>query len=184
MTKAQIFEHLYGMGMNVQEASQVYQKVVEHVMTGITFKVWQFREMRSTKIPHSYAAMTNLMAELKDRHYDVEYDANHMKVVYIAHPVAGDQEGNFADLRRIVANLNRIHDNIVPFVPYYADTVSLDDNHPGDRARGIKNGIFIMGSGVVDEMWLTGNFMSPGMEAERMLAEQLGIPVIDKIGKL
>lgn len=172
------------MGMNVQEASQVYQKVVEHVMTGITFKVWQFREMRSTKIPHSYAAMTNLMAELKDRHYDIEYDANHMKVVYIAHPISGDIDRNLADIRRIVANLNRVHDNLIPFVPYYVDCVSLDDNHPGDRARGIKNDTFILGSGVVDEVWLTGNYLSPGMEAERMLAEQLGIPVIDKIGKL
>jgi hypothetical protein len=184
MTKAEIFQYFFAMGMNAQEAQQAYHKVVEHVMTGVTFKVWQFREMQSDKFKSSYAAINHLLTQLKDRHYDVEFDANHMKVVYIAHPIGGEVDRNLADLRRIVANLNRIHKDLIPFVPYYSDVVSLDDAHPGDRDRGIKNGQFILASGVVDELWLTGSHISAGMEYEKFAAERLGIPVIDKIGKL
>lgn len=107
-----------------------------------------------------------------------------MRIVYIAHPIGGDVENNLADLRRIIRKINLEQPVVVPFVPYYADIVSLDDNVPLERERGIKNDIAILESGIVDEVWLTGERISSGMAAEKIKAEQLGIPVYDFIKKL
>lgn len=107
-----------------------------------------------------------------------------MKIVYIAHPISGDIEGNLADLRRIVRKINLEFPDVVPFVPYYADIVSLDDIIPEERERGIKNDIAILKSGCVAKVWLTGERISNGMAAEKDLASEIGIPVYDFINKL
>lgn len=107
-----------------------------------------------------------------------------MKIVYIAHRISGDIEANLADLRRIIRRINTESPTIVPFCPYYADVVSLDDNVPAERDRGIANDTAIIRSGMVQEMWLTGDKLSRGMKAEKELAEELGIPVHDFIGLL
>ena len=111
-----------------------------------------------------------------------------MKIVYIAHPIgAPTKEGiekNLTDLRRIVRYINLRYRDVVPFVPYYADIVSMDDNVLAERERGIKNDIAILESGIVDELWLTGDRISNGMIAERSIAYIKSIPVIDMIGKL
>lgn len=107
-----------------------------------------------------------------------------MKIVYIAHAISGDIEGNLADLRRIVRKINIEHADVVPLVPYYSDVVSLDDTIPAERERGIKNDIEIINSGLIEEMWLTGNRLSNGMYHEMELAKSLNIPVIDLVGKL
>jgi len=107
-----------------------------------------------------------------------------MKIVYIAHPISGDIEGNLADIRRIVRKINMAHKDVVPFVPYYADIVSLDDTVPEERERGIANDTAVLRSGCVNEVWLTGNRISTGMQAEKQLAELLQIPVISKLNLL
>lgn len=107
-----------------------------------------------------------------------------MKIVYIAHPISGDIEVNLADLRRIVRKINLDHPEVVPFVPYYADVVSLDDNKPDERARGIKNDMEILSRGIPDELWLTGEKVSFGMSIERQTALSHGIPVVDKTNLL
>lgn len=104
-----------------------------------------------------------------------------MKICYVAHPIGGDIEKNLADLRRIVRKINIERPDVVPFVPYYADVVSLDDDVPEERARGIQNDIAVLRSGIVQELWLAGERISAGMAAERELAMELGIPVIDLI---
>lgn len=106
-----------------------------------------------------------------------------MKIVYIAHPIGGDVANNLADLRRIIRKINLETPNIVPFCPYYADVVSLDDNNPEERERGLRNDIALIKSGVVHEMWLTGKHVSAGMDMEKDLAMYLGIPVIDLTNK-
>jgi len=107
-----------------------------------------------------------------------------MKICYIAHPISGDLEKNLADIRRIVRKINLTLDHIVPFVPYYADCVSMVDSLPNERERGIRNDIYLLSSGFVNELWLTGDVLSSGMRAEMELAGGLGIEVIDLIGKL
>jgi hypothetical protein len=107
-----------------------------------------------------------------------------MKICYIAHPIGGDIENNLSDLRRIIRHINLQYPEIVPFCPYYADIVSLDDNVHSERMRGIANDVTILRSGIVQEIWLTGSRISTGMQHEKELAETLGIPVVDKIGLL
>lgn len=107
-----------------------------------------------------------------------------MKIVYIAHPIGGDVEANLADLRRIIRMINIENLDVVPFAPYYADVVSLDEENTFERSRGIKNDKALFERGFIDEVWLTGPRLSTGMQAEKELAEWLGIPIIDKIGKL
>jgi hypothetical protein len=107
-----------------------------------------------------------------------------MKIVYLAHPISGDVEANLEDLRRIVRNINLEHPDIVPFVPYYADIVSLNDNDPDERSRGIRNDFEIIDRGIPDELWLTGTKISFGMALEKDSAEKKGIPVVDMLNKL
>lgn len=107
-----------------------------------------------------------------------------MKIVYIAHPISGDVQKNLADIRRIVRKINLEQPEIVPFVPYYADCVSMDDRLPEERARGIANDAEILERKIPDELWLTGDKISFGMSMEKLTAEKLGIPVIDLIGKI
>jgi len=104
------------------------------------------------------------------------------KIVYIAHPIGGDVQANLADLRRILRKLNLAHDNIVPFCPYYADVVSLDDSVPEERARGLLNDHALFAAGFIDEVWLTGDRISEGMQKEKELAILRGIPVYNYIG--
>jgi hypothetical protein len=111
-----------------------------------------------------------------------------MIIAYIAHPVgainaATHQEAfgqvyqNLLKIRRIVRQINLTEPDVVPFVPYYADLVSMSDWIPAERERGIKNDIAILKSGCVNEVRLYGNRISDGMLAEINLADALGIPV-------
>lgn len=107
-----------------------------------------------------------------------------MKIIYIAHPISGDINENLADLRRIIRRMNLEYPDVVPFCPYYADIVSLDDNVPEERERGRRNDTAVLKSGMVNEVWLTGTRISFGMQAEAELATVMGIPVIDKTNQL
>lgn len=107
-----------------------------------------------------------------------------MKICYIAHPIGGNIEENLADLRRIIRRINLEYPDVVPFCPYYADVVSMNDHIQSERDRGMQNDFEIITRGVPDELWLTGTHVSSGMEAEKVLAETMDIPVINKIGQL
>lgn len=109
-------------------------------------------------------------------------------IAYIAHCIGATAdstiEENLADLRRIVRHINLTMSTVLPFVPYYVDVVSLDETNPVERERGISNNMAILRSGVVQELWLTGPRLSPGMRAERQLALDMKIPIMDYIGRI
>jgi hypothetical protein len=107
-----------------------------------------------------------------------------MKICYIAHPIGGDVEGNLRDLRRIIRKINLEFPDVVPFCPYYADVVSLDDSILRERGGGLRNDIEIIERKIPHEIWLTGLKISKGMRLEIMVAKKAGIPVINKIGVL
>lgn len=101
------------------------------------------------------------------------------RIAYIAHPIGGDVEDNLKSLRRVIYNINKYEKDTVPFCPYYADVVSLDDNDPLQRARGIENDMAILKRpGMVDELRLYGERISDGMKDEIMVAVNMGIPVV------
>lgn len=100
-----------------------------------------------------------------------------MKVVYIAHPVAGDKRTNIRKIVDLVRGINLLSDDIVPSVPYLADLFALDDKSPMERERGIKNSIAVLTAGHISELWLFGPEISSGMRLEIEAALTYGIPV-------
>lgn len=98
-----------------------------------------------------------------------------MKVVYIAHPIGGDVEGNLAKIRSIVRWVNLKEKDTIPFVPYYSDVASLDDENPTERAKGFKNNLHLIQ--YCDELRLYGNKISKGMIVEIERAKELQIPI-------
>jgi hypothetical protein len=107
-----------------------------------------------------------------------------MKIVYIAHPISGDIIGNLEKIRQIVRRINIECRDTVPFAPYWLDCHAMDDMILEERLRGIQNDHEYFHRRVMDEVWLCGDRISTGMQAEKELAEQLGIPVINKVGQL
>ena len=103
-----------------------------------------------------------------------------MVIAYIAHPISGDVDGNLKKIREIVRHINLTEPDVVPFVPYYADIVSMDDSVPEERARGIQNDMAILLSGMVSELRLYGDRISAGMKAEIEIAKGMKIPIVVK----
>lgn len=99
-----------------------------------------------------------------------------MRIAYIAHPVAGDPK-NLDRIIRIAEKINREEPQVVPFVPYYIDLLTLDDNDPKDRTKGIRNDTELIRRKFIDEIRLYGDRISNGMMAEIRLARELGIPI-------
>lgn len=104
------------------------------------------------------------------------------RIAYVAHPIAGDVFVNLQHLGMVLRSINLLHPTVVPFCPYFADCVVLNDDALIERKRGMQNGQFILRSGIVDELWLTGDRVSAGMAQEADLAKKLGIPVLDYVG--
>lgn len=102
-----------------------------------------------------------------------------MKIVYISHPISGNIEDNLTRLREIVRVINLTNQAVVPFVPYYADIVSMDDNNLYERERGIKNGMAVLERrGMFDELWIYGDKITIGMIREISTAFKNKIPVL------
>lgn len=101
-----------------------------------------------------------------------------MRIAYIAHPISGNIEENLKSIREIVRYININEPDTVPFVPYYADVVSLDDNNPEERKRGIKNDKRLLESGIIDQVRLYGKTISKGMWEEIRIADRENIDVV------
>lgn len=103
-----------------------------------------------------------------------------MKIIFISHPIGGDVMLNLSRIMDIVREINKTMPDIVPLAPYFADVLAMNDNDPEERARGLKNGLSVIESGMVDELWLYGNRISEGMQMEIDAAKKKGIPVVGK----
>lgn len=102
------------------------------------------------------------------------------KIVYIAHPIGGDVEGNIDKILAIVRNINLTMPNVVAMAPYIVDCLAMDDSVPNERWIGIDKNHALIRSGIFDAIWLYGNRVSEGMKGEIILFKQLNIPVISK----
>ena len=102
-----------------------------------------------------------------------------MKIVYIAHPIGGNVTENLCKIRDIIREINIHNPGVVPFVPYFADAMSMDDSIPAERSRAIKNNMELLNrKGVVDEIWLYGHTITKGMRQEVETAIMNKIPVV------
>lgn len=99
------------------------------------------------------------------------------KIIYIAHKIGGDVEGNVKKVLAIIRQLS-IENKYIPFAPYIVDVQALDDSVPEEREIGMSHNRALFESGVIDEVWLYGGRISSGMETEIKWANELNIPVI------
>jgi len=93
------------------------------------------------------------------------------KLVYIASPYAGDVEYNIKFAR--AACRYCIEKGNVPIAVHLLYPPILDDADPEQRQTGLKLGRCILEK--CDELWICGSHISPGMIAEIVEAERLGI---------
>lgn len=98
-----------------------------------------------------------------------------MKIVYIAHPVAGDVQENIRKILAIVHFINIYYPDVVPFVPYLADIMADGDDL---RERGFKNNKEFFARKMFDELWVFGH-ISEGVEDEIKWADERQIIVRD-----
>jgi hypothetical protein len=102
-----------------------------------------------------------------------------MRIAYIAHPIGSDVEANLASLRQIIKEINNTEPFVIPFCPYYADVVSIGDDDPISRARGLRNALcLLIRHGLVDELRLYGSGITKGMREEVLIAINMEIPII------
>ncbi len=96
-----------------------------------------------------------------------------MKLIYVASPYAGDVEKNIAFAK--LACRYVMEQRHAFFAPHLLYPQILDDTDPAERKTGLKFGLRILE--ICDELWVCGDRISTGMEAEIELAKQLGIPI-------
>lgn len=98
------------------------------------------------------------------------------KVVYVAHPLAGDIPGNIERAKQICREIaHRRFPEVVPVCPLPAFSF-LNDENPEERNIALEYCFALLQR--CDELWLAGNWReSEGCRMEKELAEKLGIPV-------
>jgi hypothetical protein len=101
------------------------------------------------------------------------------KLVYIAHPISGDVKGN---IDKVLAICRDIHlksgSKIIPYAPYIAALLYLDDNNKEERELGFEANRRLFEKGGFDELWLCGDRVSKGMREEVEWCIRLNIPVV------
>ena len=99
------------------------------------------------------------------------------KLVYIAHQVSGDVEGNIKKILQICHDVHREDNNLLPFAPYVVALQYLDDTIVEERSLGILANEEHFKRKTMDEVWLCGPRISEGMKQEIRLAKKYKIPI-------
>lgn len=95
------------------------------------------------------------------------------RLVYIASPYAGNIKVNEDFARK--ACRYAMEQSCTPMAVHLLYPQILKDEIPAEREVGIRMGLRVLEA--CDELWLCGDRMSAGMQAELEAAEQLGIHV-------
>lgn len=102
------------------------------------------------------------------------------KIVYIAHPIGGDVEANLKSIQEIYLLISRTRPDVIPFCPYYATVMSLDDSVPNDRELGMEHNKIFFERGIIDELWWFKR-ISSGVSKELSWCNEFNIPYYAKI---
>ena len=92
------------------------------------------------------------------------------KKVYICAPLGGDVEGNLQRAKRYTEYALRC--GTAPVVPHFY-ALCLDDHDPEEREIGRTAGLSLLW--FCDEMWIFGDEVTEGMEAEIRFCKNLNI---------
>lgn len=98
-----------------------------------------------------------------------------MKLVYIAHPLAGDVQENLELAGKWVRWASR-QPGIVPIAPYFQSVVAFSESNPEEREEGFQHGLKVLQ--YCQELWICGETISRGMQRELYSAQGWRIPVI------
>ncbi len=93
-----------------------------------------------------------------------------MKKVYICAPLGGDASGNLERAKRYARYA--LLCGTAPVVPHFY-ALCLDDNTSKERKIGMKAGVSLLW--FCDELWIFGNEVTEGMQAEIQLCKNLNI---------
>lgn len=97
------------------------------------------------------------------------------KIVYIAHKIGGDVEGNVKKVLDIVRRIS-IENKYIPFAPYIVDVQALDDTVPEEREIGMMHNRHFFELGIIDEMHIYSE-ISSGIQREIGWCNEFNIPV-------
>ncbi len=100
------------------------------------------------------------------------------KTVFIGHPIGGDIRSNVEKVLRICGEVHT--KDIIPVAPYLISLQYLNDEVVEDRELGMEANHECFRRGYIDELWLFGDCISPGMRKEILLAKEKNVPVIAK----
>lgn len=98
-----------------------------------------------------------------------------MKLVYVCSPLRGDVERNVRKANGYC--LFAAKQSVLPIAPQVMFTGFLDDAIPEERQTGLALGLEILK--LCSEVWVFGEKISEGMQAEIKAAVDLGIPVLN-----
>lgn len=96
-----------------------------------------------------------------------------MKLVYVCSPYRGNIEYN---TNRAKGYCRFVYtQGCVPYAPHLHNPQFLDESIPEERQMGIMLGLELLKRS--DEMWLFGDKLTEGMEAELKAAQLMKIPI-------
>jgi len=109
-------------------------------------------------------------------HLSIEEDTTMSKkpLIYVCSPLKGNAEKNLARAARFCRFVSQ--QGGIPFAPHLFFTSFLNDEVDAERALGRELGLEILSR--CSAMWVFGDIISEGMQAEIDLAEQLGISAL------
>lgn len=96
-----------------------------------------------------------------------------MKLVYVCSPYRGNIEHNTLRARRYCYFVYK--EGAIPFAPHLHNTQFLDEKIPEERESGLKLGLQLLRR--CDELWLFGDKLTEGMEAELYEAHKLKLTI-------
>ena len=96
-----------------------------------------------------------------------------MKLIYVASPYAGDIEKNTEFAKEACRFV--MDEGCAFFAPHLLYPQVLDEDDPAERELGLAMGRTVLEW--CDEVWVFGDSISSGMQAEVELAEDLELPV-------
>ena len=97
------------------------------------------------------------------------------RIVYVAHPLAGDVLGNMREVIQICRDISRLYTGTVPVTPLLAFSFLRE---PDERELALEYCLTLLER--CDELWLTGDWRnSEGCRMELERARELGMPVVE-----
>ena len=130
-----------------------------------------YRNSEGYPAPVEGYVMAKLMREEKERRKAMRRRELYLRpLVYVVSPYAGDTERNVQQAKKYCRYVIEKKCNPIASHLYY--TRFLNDDVPAERQMGTMYGLALLAR--CKEVWVFGEYISPGMQTEIEVATQLG----------